>query len=159
METITGTVESNNGTEARVSFSDGARKIFERTVESETEFLVQFPVGNTKKAKRLTCDLSTRQGIFDGIENLFGDNGITYSVSMFESGGAALVGAALNISGLSVFCAPVCESPDGRDGRYFALGRGEQWEWLEVSQENFEYVCGEIGEAAAWGGPRSPRKN
>ena len=41
-ETITGTVESNNGTEALVRFADGARKLFERGAESETEFLQSF---------------------------------------------------------------------------------------------------------------------
>jgi len=69
---------------------------------------------------------------------------------MFERDNAALVGMILNVSGLSVFCAPVCESPDGSDGRYFALGRREQWEWLEVSPRNFEYVCGEIWETPEW---------
>jgi len=147
-ETITGTVESNNGTEALVRFADGARKLFERGAESETEFLANFPVGGTAEAKRLACDLSTREGIFDGLKNLFGDRKITYDVSMFKTGNAALVGTALNISDLAVFCAPACESPEGSDGRYFALGRGEQWEWLEVSEENFNYVCGEIAKAA-----------
>jgi hypothetical protein len=145
--TIIGTVESNNGTEALVSFADGAQKLFQRCAESETEFLATFPIGDTVEADRLACAISTRQDLFDALKNLFSDRGIVYSVCMFEKGNAALVGVALNISGLAVFCAPVFESPDGSYGRYFALGRGEQWEWLEVSQENFEYVCGEISNA------------
>ena len=36
-EMIAGTVKSNNGTEASVSFADGAQKLFERTTESEME--------------------------------------------------------------------------------------------------------------------------
>jgi len=147
-ETIAVTVKSNNGTEALVSFADGAEKLFKRTAESEAEFFATFPIGGTAEAKRLAWDFSTRQGIFAALENLFGDGGISYDVGMFERGNAALVGMILNVSGLAVFCAPVCESPVGSEGRYFALGRGEQWEWLEVSPRNFEYVCGEIWEAS-----------
>jgi len=155
METITGTIESNNGTEALVCFADGAEKLFERIAESKTEFLARFPLGGMVEAKRLASDISTRQGMFAALQNLFGDRGITYSVSMFERNNTALVGTSLNISGLAVFCAPVFESPDGGDERYFALGRGEQWEWLEVNQQNFEYVCGEIGKAVEWSKPGS----
>ncbi len=146
-EMITGTIESNNGTAALVSFADGAEKLFERTAESETEFLANFPVGGAVEAKRVGGDIS-RQDLFDAIKNLFGDREIAYSVCMFKKGNAALVGVALNISGLAVFCAPVFESPDGSDGRYFALGRGDQWEWSEASQENLEYVFGEIANAS-----------
>jgi len=148
-ETITGTIESNNGTVALVSFADGVQKLFERTAESEMEFLAKFPIGSAAEAKRLACDISTRQDIFAALKNLFSDRGISYSVCMFARGNAALVGTALNISGVAVFCAPDCDSPDGSDGRYFALGRRKQWEWLEISQENFEYVCVEIAEASA----------
>jgi hypothetical protein len=147
--TITGTIESNNGTEALVSFADGAQILFERTAESETDFLANLPIGGTTESKRFACDISTRQDIFAALEYLFRDRGIAYSVGVIERGDAPLVGLVLNISGLAVFCAPVFESPDGGDGRYLALGRGEHWEWLEVSLENFEYVCGEIGKAAA----------
>jgi hypothetical protein len=146
-EMISGTIESNNGTEALVSFADGAEKLFERTAESETEFLANFPVGGTVEAKRVGGDIS-RQDLFDAIKNLFGDREIAYSVvGVLKRDKTVLVGIALTISGLAVFCAPVFESPDGSDGRYFALGRGDQWEWLEASQENFEYVFGEIANA------------
>jgi hypothetical protein len=155
-ETISRTVVSNNGTKALVRFADGAEKLFERrTAESETEFLANFPVGVTREAKHVACDISTREGIFASLEYLFGCWGITYDVNMFDCGvrdgiPTALVGLALNISGsppLTVFCAPACESPGLGDGRYFALGRGEQFEWLEVSQANFNYVCREIAKS------------
>jgi hypothetical protein len=45
-------------------------------------------------------------------------------MGIFERGNAALVGVTLNISRLAVFCTPIFESPDGSDGRYFAMGRG-----------------------------------
>jgi hypothetical protein len=146
--TITGTIESNNGAEALVSFADGAQKLFKRGPESKKRFLTNFPIGGTVEAKRLACNVSTRQDLFDAIENLFGDRGITYSVvGISKRGKIVLAGSTLNISGLAVFCAPFFESPDGSDGEYFALGREEQWEWLELTPENFEYVCGEIANA------------
>jgi len=113
METITGTIESNNGTEALVCFADGAEKLLKLS-----GLHLIYPRG---KACSPPC------------KSYFGDRGITYSVSMFERDNTALLGTSLNVSGLAVFCAPVFESPDGGDEQYFALGRGEQWEWLAVT--------------------------
>jgi hypothetical protein len=58
-EMITGTIESNNGSEALVSFDDGAKKPFERTAESKTEFLANFPIMQVQTYNvEMTNDLS-----------------------------------------------------------------------------------------------------
>lgn len=143
--TIIGTIESNNGTEALVSFADGAQQLFERSTESEAEFLAAFPVGDRVEAQGFAHEISTREDLFAALETMFSDEITDSSIIVIsKKGKRLLVGTALNISGLAVFCAPGCEAPDGSDGRYFALGRGEQWEWLELTEENFGYVCGEI---------------
>ena len=148
--TITGTIESNNGTEALVNFADGAQQLFERSTGSEAEFLAAFPVGDTVEANRFAYEISTRDDPFDALEDLFSDqitDGSIIAISKKGKPKPLLIGTAMNISGLAVFCAPGCEAPDGSDGRYFALGRGGQWEWLELTEENFGYVCGEIAHA------------
>lgn len=147
--TITGTIESNNGAEALVSFADGAQRLFKRGPESKKQFLTNFPLGGTVEASRRACDISTRQKLFNAIESLFADREIAYSLVGVspKRGKTVLVGQALNISGLAVFCARFFESPYGIDGRYFALGRGKQWEWLELTHDNFEYVCAKIARA------------
>jgi hypothetical protein len=60
---ITGTIESNNGTEALVSFPVGAQQLFERSTGSQAEFLAASPIGGTTQAKDLhmTCNLEVVQ--------------------------------------------------------------------------------------------------
>ena len=120
----------------------------QRSTESEAEFLAAFPVGDTVEAQGFAHEISTREDLFAALETMFSDQITDSSIIVIsKKGKRLLVGTALNISGLAVFCAPGCEAPDGSDGRYFALGRGGQWEWLELTEENFGYVCGEIAHA------------
>lgn len=150
-DTIIGTVESNDGDTAAVRFSDGAVKLFSRGPESKEEFRKIFLVGSSQESRRLAINLSNREGLFDGIKPVFPTETLKYRVGLFkEVEGCGLVTLSVTVgdSGITVFCAPVCESPDGSDGQYSALAQAEQLEWLDLSQENFEYVCGEIAAAS-----------
>ena len=57
--TIIGTIESNNGTEALVSFAAGAKQLFKRSTGSGAEFSAAFPVGGTAQAKPFVGNFPT----------------------------------------------------------------------------------------------------
>ncbi len=118
MRTITGIVESNNGAEAVVSFADGTRRLFERGAKREAEFLSMFPAGGTIAAKRITVRAAC-QDIFYDLQDVFGDRGFAYSVSMLNKE------TRPDISGLT---------------------RSERK--TREALENFEYVCEVIEKAA-----------
>ena len=70
MESITGTVESNDGNTAAVRFSDGAVKLF-LAAPNQKRNSARFFLSVTVKRARLEIKLSDREGLFDGIKAVF----------------------------------------------------------------------------------------
>ena len=121
---ITGIIESNNGTAALVTLADGAQQqLLKCSTQSEAEFLAAFPVGGTaSQAKPFVGKFATCLDLVAALEELFSEREIEYGIAgTLDRGNPTDLVMVLTISGLSVLCRPFLESPDGGDGRHFAL--------------------------------------
>jgi hypothetical protein len=148
---VKGHVLSNDGDKALVHHEDGVDKWFSRGTETAAEFLSLFPVGGEIVAQKAAYLINSREDLFQFFKGFFKKffkrdftpadfSIIAVSVSSPE-GNAALIGQGIDLPGITVFCAPACEAPDGSAGKYFALMYPDGTaKWLEFKHKDFEYA-------------------
>ena len=145
---VKGKVISNDGESALVHFEDGNERVFYRNGADDPYFATEFAVGKTVTVGRMVFKLETREDLFDILTRQFPDNPDKNNYAIIKVQGKdnkILIGQGLTFYGVIVFCAPVCEAPDGSDDKVFALMFPDgETEWLDFCTEAVEYASSRL---------------